>query len=417
MRSILRLMILAVLFSACRTNPVLAPATEWTYHLLDSSSVDRPLNASEPHIVINRQNPSQIVAGSILDNVYFSGNYGHTWQHGRLQSPYGAYGDPVLISDDNGRIYYFHLSKTPEAWLEGIVMQYSDDGGQTWSDGVLIGKNPPKQQDKPWPAIHRKTGRLAVAWSEFDKYNSDDPDDHSRILISFSDDRGLTWTEPVKINDIEGGCLDDDYSVEGAVPVFDDDGNIYVVWAYDQKIWFDYSDDGGKTWHKDRVIAKQTAGWEFDIDGIYRANGLPVFIRDKKENFYVIFGDKDPAGLIRIIYSRDKGRTWSAPETLPHAGRDQFFPAAVYDDKSRNLLILYYDRTRTYGTRTEVRLVAYRPGQGLTAAQYLTDQPFDTRPEPFFGDYIGVDVHKGKTACIWTEIKGLETYIHVAVEP
>ena len=384
---------------------------------LDSSSSRRPLNASEPHVVINRRNPDNIVGGSILDNVYFTLNSGDTWTHTQLFSPYGAYGDPVLISDDGGRIYYFHLSPgtKPESWLEGIVMQYSDNGGKTWSPGVLIGKNLPKQQDKPWPALDNETGRLAVSWTEFDRYKSSDPRDKSRILISFSDDRGYTWTPPVRINDIDGNCLDDDFTVEGAVPLFDNAGNVYVVWAFDGKIWFDYSDDGGKTWHRDRVIARQKAGWNFVVAGIYRANGLPNFFRDKKENFYVIFGDKDPNAVIRILYSTDKGQTWKGPYTLPHNGRDQFFPAAAYDEKSHRIVLLYYDRSRTQGTATETVLRFYSPGKGIGTEKILTSAPFIPDPTLFFGDYIGIDARHNRIAAVWTEIRKGRTYVKAAL--
>ncbi len=388
--------------------------------VLDASSARSRLNASEPHITINRRNPAQIVGGSILDNVYRTADTGRTWDQGKLRSPYGVYGDPVLISDDSGRVYYFHLaSGRPRDghWLEGIVMQNSDDGGRTWSDGVLIGRNGTKQQDKPWPAIHRPTGRLSVAWTEFDRYGSTDPADRSRILISFSDDRGRTWTKPVQINDIEGDCRDDDRTVEGAVPLFDRDGNVYVVWAFDGYIWMDRSTDGGRTWGKDQIIATQEAGWNFDIDGIYRANGLPSFVSDEEENFYVVFGDKSKrtGGDIKMIRSADKGRHWTDVTYLGPTERDQFFPAVAFDRLSKRLLVLYYDRSRTQGHTTQVYLSAYDPRTSEQTGLQVGREDFTPVKMPFFGDYIGLDTYRGITACIWTEIRHLGTQIHVAV--
>jgi len=388
--------------------------------VLDRSSMRSRLTASEPHVVINRKNPRNLVGGSILDNVYRSHDGGRTWQHGRLQSPYGVFGDPVLVSDDEGRIYYFHLAtgaKDSGHRLEGIVMQYSDDEGRTWSPGVLIGKNGTKQQDKPWVAIDRRTGRMAVAWTEFDQYGSTDPRHRSRIRISFSSDRGRTWTPAVTLSDTEGDCRDDDMTPEGAVPLFDNSGNVYVVWAYDGRIWFDRSLDGGKTWGTDRAIARQEAGWNFDIRGIYRANGLPNFLRDANEHFYVVFGDKSATsgGDIKLVSSTDRGQTWTPVRTLGPREKDQFFPAATFDESSGTLEILFYDRSRSEGVQTAVRLMRYDPLCGTVRLFRVNKKDFTPVKFPFFGDYIGIDTYRGKTACIWTEIHNGGTSVHVAV--
>jgi len=408
---------ISVFFASCKTSAPLPATTSFNIYTLDSSARKILLPPSEPHIVINRKIPGNIVGGSILDNVYYTGNDGKQWTHTRLSSPYGVYGDPVLISDNDGRIYYFHLAagKNFQHWLEGIVMQYTDDGGKTWSSGVLIGKNGSKQQDKPWPAIDYNTGRLAVSWTEFDRYGSKDPGDKSRILISFSGDKGKTWTKPVKINDIDGDCLDDDNTVEGAIPVFDDAGNIYVVWAYNGKLWMDYSTDGGITWHKDRIIGSQTAGWNFTIEGIYRANGLPVFFRDKKENFYVVYGDKPKSATINIIVSQNKGQTWSNPYTLPNNERDQFLPAADFMDSREQIVLLYYDRSRTQGTKTEVSMAFFTPDGNLLHTETLTSMPFQPVPQIFFGDYIGLDIYRNRIAAIWTEMNDQKTRIRAAL--
>jgi len=303
----------------------------------------------------------------------------------------------------------------PSRWLEGIVVQHSDDGGRTWSPGVLVGKNGRKHQDKPWAAVDPRTGRIALVWTEFDKYGSKNPAHKSRLLVSFSDDRGLTWTDPLRINDRDGDCADDDFTVEGGVPLFDDEGNIYVVWAFDRRIWFDYSLDGGRTWHTDRPIADQEAGWNFDIPGLYRANGLPVFLGDDRGRFYVIFGDKSEAAMIKILVSDDRGRSWEGPFRLPHQGRDQFFPAAAWDAESERLFVLHYDRSRTEGNWTETKLSIWNPRTKRWKGRYLDPAPFLPHPSVFFGDYIGIDAFGGRIAGIWTFMKDKSTRIRAAV--
>ncbi len=116
----------------------------------------------------------------------------------------------------------------------------------------------------------------------FDEYNNKDTANfHTRILFSKSTDGGVTWSNSLKINQFDGNCLDDDYTVEGAVPVAGPKGEIYVAWAWNDKIWFDKSLDGGQTWlERDIVAADQPGGWTYDVPGISRCNGLPVLCSD-----------------------------------------------------------------------------------------------------------------------------------------
>ena len=265
--------------------------------------------------------------------------------------------------------------------------------------------------------MHTPSGRMAVAWTEFDRYGSKNPDDKSRILISFLDDKGKTWSPPVRINDTDGDCLDDDNTVEGAVPLFDKQGNVYVVWAYNGKIWFDFSRDGGKTWHRDRAIAQQYAGWAFDIDGIYRCNGLPQFFKDKDENFYVLFADKHPdtGGDIRLLVSNDYGKHWNEKNIPISSKRDQFFPAATIDTVTNTFQLLYYDRSTTKGKATQVKYLLWPLDQGREQSITVNDTIFTPVKFPFFGDYIGIDAYDGFTALIWTEIRNFGTQVHTAV--
>jgi len=54
----------------------------------------------EPSIMINPKNPDQLVAGSNIDNYYYSEDGGFTWTGGHLVSPgNGVWGDPCIIVD------------------------------------------------------------------------------------------------------------------------------------------------------------------------------------------------------------------------------------------------------------------------------------------------------------------------------
>ncbi len=375
---------------------------------------------SEPSIVINKKADNNIVAGSIYDNVYVSKDVGKHWVKNHLQSPYGVFGDPCLASDYEGNLYYLHLSNAPiktdtTYLIDRIVIQRSDDGGKTWTKGIGIGYNPPKQQDKHWVGIHPLTGSLAVTWTEFDKYESHDPNDHSRILFSRSDDKGTTWTKPVKINRFDGNCLDDDQTVEGAVPVWDKKGNIYVAWAYNNKIYFDRSFDGGKTWlDKDIIAADQPGGWNYDIPGVYRANGIPVLAIDHSNGkyegtLYINWTDqrngKNDTDVF-IIKSTDKGKTWSKPKRVntDQTKTHQYLTWMSVDPKTGYIYIVYYDRSKYPDNRTDVTVAMSTDGGNTFVTKTVSDRPFIPQKEVFMGDYNNIDAYNGIVVPIWTEL-------------
>ena len=177
----------------------------------------------EPSIAINPRNPDNIVAASVLNNIYVTTDGGNGWTKVKVESPFGVYGDPALVADEKGNFYFFHLSDPSHGRggynsekLDRLVVQESSDGGLTWSAGESIGLNHPKDQDKQWPAIDPK-GNLYLTWTQFDTYGDPDPNCHSNILFSRSRN-GQKWTEPVQISQTPGDCIDSDNTAEGAVP-------------------------------------------------------------------------------------------------------------------------------------------------------------------------------------------------------
>ena len=187
----------------------------------------------EPTIAINPKYPRNIVAGSVLDNVYFTKDGGTTWKKTKLTSPFGVYGDPAVVADSKGTFYYLHLSDPTGGQggydtekLDRIVVQKSEDGGETWTPGEFVGLNHPKDQDKQWAAVDTK-GNLYVTWTQFDKYGDTDPGCHSNILFSMTRN-GKKWSEPVTISQLPGNCVDNDSTAEGAVPAVTFDGKVFV---------------------------------------------------------------------------------------------------------------------------------------------------------------------------------------------
>src|SRR5438046_497665 len=67
---------------------------------------------NEPSIMLDPLNTNRLVAGSNIDNVYYSTDAGQTWQEIIQTSSFGVWGDPAFVVDTAGDFYHFHLSNT-----------------------------------------------------------------------------------------------------------------------------------------------------------------------------------------------------------------------------------------------------------------------------------------------------------------
>ena len=401
--------------------------------LIKIDEATRKLGPCEPSIAVNPNNPSEIVAGSVLNNYYYTKNGGKTWKKGKLKSSMGVWGDPCLVADYDNHFYYFHLSDPEgqgwksESLLDRIVCQRSDKRGKKWNDGASIGLHDVRHdQDKEWACVNPANNELYVTWTEFDHYNSTEPGDSTYILFSKSSNFGNTWTEPLRINQLAGNCLDGDSTVEGAVPSVGPEGQIYVAWAFDEKIYFDRSEDGGKTWlKKDHVVAQQPGGWAMALEGIDRSNGMPVTACDlsdgpHKGTIYVNWADQRNGEEdidIWVSKSTDQGETWSAPVRVNDdaPGKQQFLTWMAIDQTTGYLYVVFYDRRHYTDTNTDVYLAYSTDGGATFTNRRLTEAPFEMLEGPFFGDYNNIVAHKGKIYPIWTQMDNLTTSIWTSV--
>jgi len=376
----------------------------------------------EPSIAIDPTNPDRVVAASVLNGYHYSTDGGRSWTTGILESSYGVWGDPVVLADWKGNFYYFHLSDPSGLnWrsddiLDRIVCQRSLDGGKTWSDGSFMGLNPPKDQDKEWATADRSSGNLYCTWTQFDRYGSKSFSEHkSNVMFSKSTDQGLSWSEAARINQYSGNCMDGDSTTEGASPCVGPKGEVYVAWSFDEKIYFDRSLDKGETWMEDdKVIAVQPEGWNVNIKGLGRANGMPFIACDLSKSeyrgsLYVNWidhrnGSDDPD--VFISYSRDKGLTWSDPIRVndDDAGHEQFFTNMEVDPVTGYIYVLFYDRRDHNRYGTDVYLALSRDGGVSFENIRISESSFELKGRVFFGDYSDIAAYNGQVRPIWTRL-------------
>lgn len=384
----------------------------------------------EPSIVVSPKDQNIVVAGAVLNKVSLSTDGGKTWTTNKLSSQFGVWGDPCIVADADGNFYYFHLSDpTGKNWrskeiLDRIVSQTSTDGGKTWSSGSTIGLNFDKDQDKEWAAVDPKSGYVYVTWTQFDKYGSKDKKYQSNILFSRSTDQGKSWNTPVAINQTPGDCLDDDNTTEGAVPAVGPNGEIYVAWSLNNKIYFDKSLDSGKTWmDTDMELTDQPAGWAIEIPGLNRSNGFPVTACDvssskHKGTIYVNWADQRNGHTdIWMMKSKDGGKTWSKRMQIndDKGKSEQFLTWMTVDPVTGYVYIMFYDQRNHTDGQTDVYLAYSKNGGKSFKNVKISEKPFSLNKEIFFGDYNNISAYNGVVRPIWTRLDGKKLSVWTAL--
>jgi hypothetical protein len=391
---------------------------------------------AEVSVAINPKNPENLVAASFqsgqaggvrVSNVtYHTTDGGKTWKTMPTQNPKSlVQGDDAVTFNSEGIVYHSFISfdgiriQRPKRAANGIIVAASKDGGQTWNENVPVIEHTNSVtpfEDKPWLVTDNVEGspyknNLYLSWTRFDEYGKSDPSCHSHIFFSRSDDGGKTFAPPFRISDSFGDCVDSDNTLEGAVPAVGVNGEVLVVWSGPKGLYFDKSTDGGWTFRDDRVIQSTPGGWDINVAGISRHNGMPVTKVDtgkgpNRGTIYVNWidernGDTD----VFVMSSRDAGESWSQPvrvndDNLKN-GKAQFFTWMAVDPVDGSINVVFYDRRDYEGTRTGLTLARSIDGGRTFVNHRINQEPFDCNAQAFFGDYSNVDAYGGRVVPIY----------------
>ncbi|HYV92349.1 MAG TPA: hypothetical protein VE978_11215 [Chitinophagales bacterium] len=388
--------------------------------------IDHNGDPNETTICVNPNNPQNIVGGANLNFTYQSNDGGLTWEKNSVSCPYGVWGDPCIISDTMGNFYFIHLSNPPNGnWIDRIVCQKSTDSGASWSNGSYTGLNGARAQDKAWAIFDALSQNIYVTWTQFDSYGSNDPADSSIILFSKSTDLGVTWSTPMRINRTAGDCHDSDGTVEGAVPAVSDDGKIYVAWSLNDTIYFDRSDDEGDTWlDADIAASSQPDGWDYNIQGLQRCNGLPVTKCDLSNSpyhgtIYINWTDQRNGSAntdVFIAKSTDNGNTWSDAVKVNDdtTQTNQFMSWMDVDQTDGVIYVVFYDRRNYVNKNTDVFLAYSTDGGSTFTNVKISEDLFSPSASVFLGDYTNISAYDGKVVPIWTREDGGQTSVWTA---
>jgi hypothetical protein len=222
----------------------------------------------------------------------------------REQGQYLGHPTTVLL-EDNKTI----LTVYPKGHGKGaIVYQRSSDGGKTWSGRLPTPEN--WKTSLETPTIHRVTDALGK--KRLIVFSGLYP---ARLAVS--EDDGQSWSPLKPIGDW-GGIV-----VMGSVitlntpghylAMFHDDGRFFNAKSkrtQEMTLYQTLSTDGGLTWSAPTTIYSSAKVHLCEPGAIRSPDGkeIAVLLRENKR-----------LKESHIIFSRDEGKTWSAPKELPRS--------------------------------------------------------------------------------------------------
>ena len=408
-------------FSFCFFILLSGPTIQAQFKNIKLDDVNPSSNASAPSITINSKDTRNMVASTLGGSIQVTFDGGENWEKLKIISSDKVVADPLLISDEKGNLYFFHVADSvSERTVKYIVSYTCTDGGKTWSTGTSIAFDPQHDQLRPRATTDNK-GNVHVVWTSFDVYGSKDSGCHSMIMMS-SSSNGKKWSKPVQISQMSGNCLDGDSTTVGGFPAVSEDKKRYVAWSNANKIFFDRSFDGGGMWlRNDITITDQPGGWDFTIPGHDKCNGVPVLVVEKTKGqrqgmLYIAWADQRRGADdtdIWFMRSSNFGDNWSSPLKVNDdgAGKHQYLPWTTIDQTTGNIYILYYDRRAYDDNQTDVYL-AYSVDAGTSFKNVkISETPFNPETSIPFAAHLNITAHKGVIIPIWSRIDNGKTSI------
>ena len=381
---------------------------------------------SETSIAINPANTGSVIAGSNeIQRLPMRANYstdgGATFTGVDLPLPpartnkgfdFGS--DPGIAFDSDGNAYYSYIVVFFGAGggINGTEMAVarSSDGGATWT-ATFFNPQTGNGQFNDKPMITVDTGsahhnRVYVAWDNATGSSSSDKNGNN-VLLSYSDDGGLTFSTPVSVS----GPFKGRTGGIGADPYVTSDGTLHVAWQDYAHGTIDdaTSPDGGLTFSPPHVIAPVN-GFEFDPAAQASRGALvyPSCGSFQTALYCSYMNGSDAATTVYVAKSTDGGSTWTS--TPVPAGGDQFNQWLAVDPSNGSVNVAYYD-TGTHGATSTLYTLARSTDGGATySASAVANAPTDesccspsVNLGNQYGDYEGIAAFDGVVRPVWTD--------------
>ncbi len=377
---------------------------------------------TEPAILINPVNTSEIIAAGMPDNAYYSTNGGFSWTHETLLSLYGVNADPVLIVDTMGRFYYIHLPYE----INKVICHRKPSISAPWDFESFAAFDNIHEVDKEWASYDPVNGIIYLSWTYFDEWGSSNPDDSSCIYLSRSSNGGESWSDPVRVSDQKGNAQGGNSSTHGSYNTTGPNGEVYVSWFGPSGLMFDRSTDQGNTWlSQDINTAGAHIDWIYSIPGVNLGVTFPFIACDRSGgpnngNIYISWADKRNGGNnadVFIVKSSDGGITWSSPIRVNDdaPGKHQFLPAMTVDPVTGKIWVVFFDRRDYTDVRTDVYMAVSEDGGNTFQNFKVSETPFTPYSSVFFGHYLGVTAYDDHVYAVWNRMDNGENSLVCAI--
>jgi hypothetical protein len=338
----------------------------------------------------------------------------------RTQQGFDFGSDPSLAFDSQGNAYYSYIIVFfgKGGGINGTEMAVArasaSDDYATWTATFFNLQTGEGQfNDKPMITVDTTggphDGRIYVAWDNATGASSSEKNGNN-VLLSFSDDGGVTFSRPVSVS----GSFTGKTGGIGAQPYVASDGTLHVAWqdyAHGQ-ISDVSSTDGGATFSAPHRVAG-VGGFEFDpvAQGtrgalVYPACGASPTAAG---TLYCSYMDDTSGGTkVFVAKSTDGGVTWPSVTQMP-AGGDQFNQWLAVDPSDGSVNVAYYDTQQKDLPTTLYTLARSTDGGASYAPQDVATAPTDetggvgVNLGNQYGDYEGIAALNGVVRPVWTD--------------
>lgn len=351
-----------------------------------------------------------------------SGDAGVRWRSGTLSlGGYFAASDPVVTFDAAHHVWMIAGIGFRERAHEVFVSRSAD--GVKWSEPVVAAADADEDRDKEWIGCDNSArsnfrGRCYLAYVDTTRW---------MLGIRTSDDGGLTWSKPLRL---QPGVTGRGAVFSGPIPVTRPNGDLVVPYSFfaplneggrgvpeEDRVAAVVSHDGGATFTQPIRIAALEAS--DDLAGI-RAPSLPSVSVDAAGKAYVAWQDgrfRSRAGENDVVFSTSTdGMNWTAAARIRMSGaRSYFLPAIAVDPatsgKKAHVAVAYYSLQMSSGCSTFVPgcyqkidawlVQSQNGGRTWGTPRKLNAQPMqiewlaDTTLGAMLGDYISVSYVRG----------------------
>ena len=389
---------------------------------------------SETFIAINPADQTTVIAGSneiqrlpmramvsTDDGATFTG-HDLPLPPPRTQAGFDFGSDPGVAFDSSGNAFYSYIVVffSKGGSINGTEMAVSRasaaDDYATWTHTFFNLQTGEGQfNDKPMITVDTGSGefhhpdRIYVAWDNATGSSSSEKNGNN-VLLSYSDDHGVTFSKPVSVS---GNFIGRTGGI-GADPYVAADGTLHVAWqdfAHSQ-ISDVASTDGGATFSAPHTITS-VGGFEFDpvAQGTRGALVYPACAGSPTSaaTLYCSYMDDTSDGTkVFVAKSTNGGVTWGSKVQMPPGG-DQFNQWLAVDPIKGSINVAYYDTQTKDSPSTLFTLARSTNGGTSYSAQAVATAPTDetggvgVNLGNQYGDYEGIAALDGVVRPVWTD--------------